>query len=491
MTKQLIRCFVLLVCILTSIQLIAQEETAGFAVITPENVTDLELGYALPGICRGYDPSGQYVITQANGVYDVYSGDLVVPLEEWSIESPASFSSDSRLFVDAMLGKVYAMPSGELLFSTQGSPSRITPDGRYVVASSDGVYDTETGERLYTLSIYAQLSPAGTYMMVNAQGVIEVSTGNVIIESDEFLKPDYQFYFSPDDRYFIDSREFTVFDLEAETYLFKVQPSDRYYTTISFSPDSQYIAVADDGIFTLPEGERVLTTDGAFPSFSPDGTLVALSDDGVYEVGTWEQVLDLSDITGVVEFTNDNNYLHFYSRRVMHIPTGDALELEVGDTTRLSPNQDLLISLDRGIYDLETFEQLVTFDFEEPYTRFVSIPFNSQQTVMARSFNFVSNAFFYDLCLVYGVAGTDWAYRSGLVETISSITAYDEPNGERVTDIFGMMIVLSQTEDGAWYRVVPDESTDSISELVPLWVRAEDVTPISMPDGIPIEDPNA
>ncbi|MEO1645117.1 MAG: hypothetical protein AAFR67_08005, partial [Chloroflexota bacterium] len=88
MTKHLTRLFALLACILCSTHLIAQESDMGFAVITPENVADLELGYALPGICRGYDPSGQYVIAQANGVYDVYSGDLVVPLEEWSIESP-------------------------------------------------------------------------------------------------------------------------------------------------------------------------------------------------------------------------------------------------------------------------------------------------------------------------------------------------------------------------------------------------------------------
>ncbi|MEL6407293.1 MAG: hypothetical protein AAFR81_23175 [Chloroflexota bacterium] len=502
MPKYLTRLFALLVCIFTSTHLIAQESDMGFAVITPENVADLELGYALPGLCGGYDPTGQYILTFGNGIYDIYTGEEVFSLEE---AFSGIFSPDGDMFI-TVNGDVYDFPSGDLRFSPDISDGdfSLSPDGRYLMVLNQtdnyniDVYDLVTQERLYTLDSSAIFSSTGAYMMVDAQGnlsdrrgVIETSTGETIIESDAFLKPEYQFYFSPDDRYFIDSREFTVFDLEAETYLFKVQPSDRYYTTIAFSPDSQYIAVADDGIFTLPEGERVLTTDGAFPSFSSDGTLVALSDDSVYEVGTWEQVLDLSDITGVVEFTNDNNYLHFYSRRVMHITTGEALELEVGDTTRLSPNQDLLISLDRGIYDLESFEQLVTFDFEEPYTRFVSIPFNPQQTVMARSFNFVSNAFFYDLCLVYGVAGTDWAYRSGLVTAENAIPVYNAPNGEEITDISDMLVVFSQTEDGAWYRVSVDGAVDLDLEPPPLWISADDVTPISMPEGIPIEDPNA
>ncbi|MEL6524890.1 MAG: hypothetical protein AAFQ07_04180, partial [Chloroflexota bacterium] len=124
MTKYLTRLFALLICIFTSIQLIAQEDTAGFPVITPENVTDLELGYALPDVCDGYDPTGDYIQTFA-GTYEIATGERVAP--------NGMFSPDVSTLVFRG-GNIYDFPSGDLRFSTNGYNTTLSPDGRYVHA---------------------------------------------------------------------------------------------------------------------------------------------------------------------------------------------------------------------------------------------------------------------------------------------------------------------------------------------------------------------
>ncbi|MEO1165402.1 MAG: hypothetical protein AAFV98_16570, partial [Chloroflexota bacterium] len=174
MIKHLTRLFALLVCILASTHLIAQESDTGFAVITPENVADLELGYALPGLCGGYDPTGQYILTFGNGIYNINTGEEVFSLEE---AFSGIFSPDGDMFI-TVNGDVYDFPSGDLRFSPDISDGyfSLSPDGRYLMVLNQtdnynmDVYDLVTQERLYTLDSSAIFSSTGAYMMVDAQG---------------------------------------------------------------------------------------------------------------------------------------------------------------------------------------------------------------------------------------------------------------------------------------------------------------------------------
>ncbi|MEL6524888.1 MAG: hypothetical protein AAFQ07_04170, partial [Chloroflexota bacterium] len=326
------------------------------------------------------------------------------------------------------------------------------------------------------------------------QGVLEISTGHAVTAEGRRVKGSYHYEFSLDDRYFVDSIERIVVDLENNEDLFEIPASDSSDLLATFSPDSTYLAVVGEGVYTLPTGEHVFDSpDSSNVNFSPDGTLVAFSSDGVYEVGTWEQVLALTDEWGGKPyFSDDNTYLHLYQTGVYNVVTGE--RLEIPSYSRLSPNGDLMIDFDDGIYDLATQEEVYTFEFDEfsimgPAPRF----FNTQQTVMARSLVYSSDDKFYFFCLIYGVEGTDWAYRSGMVNAENKIVAYvDTPNGEELNTLDGILIVLAQTEDSRWYRVAFVGAGSYDGEILPpLWISAEDVTPISMPEGIPIEDPNA
>ncbi|MEO1165400.1 MAG: hypothetical protein AAFV98_16560 [Chloroflexota bacterium] len=484
MTKHLTRLFALLACILASTHLIAQEFDMGFAVITPENVADLELGYAIPGWCDGYNSSGTYLYISNNGMYDLATGEQIL--------KEGTLSADGNVLLNA--SGVYRYPSEELIFATEGVGNTFIRDERYVLSLFDGVYDFATGERIFQISAIARPSSTGEYLYVDEEGVYETSTGDLVMHDPVNRQSSYDYYrFSPDDRYFINELELTIFDLENREYILDIEPSEPTMST-AFSPDSRYLAVAGKGVYSLPDGEQVLVSEGNRTSFSPDGTLVAFNGDAVYEVDSWQEVITIEEGDGSPQFTADNQYLHIFSWGAYHIPTGDFFEIENrGSFTRLSPNGDLLIDVSNGIYDLETAEQRLTFDFAESFILgSVPTPFNASQTILARSYNnFTYTQGLYAMCLVYGVAGSDWAYRSGLVTTENAIPVYDAPNGEEITDISEILLVFSQTADGAWYRISPAGGINFDREFVPLWIRAEDVTPISMPEGIPIEDPNA
>ncbi|MEL7434307.1 MAG: hypothetical protein AAFN11_10215, partial [Chloroflexota bacterium] len=105
MTKHLTRLFALLACILASTHLIAQEFDMGFAVITPENVADLELGYAIPGWCDGYNSSGTYLYISNNGMYDLATGEQIL--------KEGTLSADGNVLLNA--SGVYRYPSEELI----------------------------------------------------------------------------------------------------------------------------------------------------------------------------------------------------------------------------------------------------------------------------------------------------------------------------------------------------------------------------------------
>ncbi|MEO1166701.1 MAG: hypothetical protein AAFV98_23180, partial [Chloroflexota bacterium] len=268
-----------------------------------------------------------------------------------------------------------------------------------------------------------------------------------------------------------------------------LQSNDNGYdfpAQVSFSPDSMYLAVEQDGIYTLPDGEKVFTTtDGWTANFSSDGTVVGFADDGIYEVGTWEKLFNIEGGLQGPYFTLDSEYVFVNEWGVYQVEIGELLEIPYR-YFQVSPNNDLFISSYDGIYELDTWNKLVTFETLSPSPPFAS--YNAEQTVIA--YQYINREFEDSLnsaCLLYGVAGANWAYRSGLVQSDSLISAYNVPDGNEMNQISGFIVVYAQTQDNTWYKVTMGNSFEG--ELTPIWIRADDVTPISMPEGIPIESP--
>jgi len=95
----------------------AQDGLANFALITPENVADLEMGFAFEGECQEFSPDGTRLAT-TRGVYDLASGRRLLPI----VEHP---------------------------YHHRG----FSPDGTLVAVGSDGGYDIASGQPRFTALI--------------------------------------------------------------------------------------------------------------------------------------------------------------------------------------------------------------------------------------------------------------------------------------------------------------------------------------------------
>ncbi|MBZ0305254.1 MAG: toll/interleukin-1 receptor domain-containing protein, partial [Anaerolineae bacterium] len=83
---------------------------AGFVPITEENMSRVALGYAVPGSCNNLSPDGAFILT-SKGMYD--------------------------------------LKTGEQQFAPSGEYSFFSPDGRWLAVGEDGVYEVETGQKMF------------------------------------------------------------------------------------------------------------------------------------------------------------------------------------------------------------------------------------------------------------------------------------------------------------------------------------------------------
>jgi len=88
-------------------------------------------------------------------------------------------------------------------------------------------------------------------------------------------------------------------------------------------------------------------------------------------------------------------------------------------------------------------------------------------------------------CAVWSPADYPWLYRSGLIATDGSIPVYGAPSADAavlVEGYQGELIVFARTVDDEWYKVMDDDMNAG-------WVSTEDIEVISMPEGVPVENP--
>lgn len=102
-------------------------------------------------------------LADARGVYDVHTGEQQFEMDIWN---SAAFSPDSQSVVGADGG--YALPSGEPLFELSGASVNFNVDGSLIASVDNHIYDTATGEAVFTTLGLSTFSPAGNFLSVKA-----------------------------------------------------------------------------------------------------------------------------------------------------------------------------------------------------------------------------------------------------------------------------------------------------------------------------------
>jgi WD40 repeat protein len=364
------------------------------ATITSDNVSQLELGYVLPGYCGSFSPDEQYIHT-LNGIYDVSTGQRS-PLPH---SMPMQFSPDSKLI--AVFGEgVYEIDSGKFRFpiSVNGT---FSPDSSAIAVELDGVYDVKTGKLLLSSSGIGIFSPDSKLIAEAQDGVYVVATGERLFPITDWG------HFSPDGKYIAVAHD-GVYEVETGQRLFA---TPGIYGGPIFSPDGTSLVVADEGVYEVPSGHRRFALSRVYyPVFSPDGKLIAASMDGIYDARTGERIFEIQNTSTVLDFSSDGSLISIEDEGI-YDATGKKLSSIFG---RFSPSNDFLTRTIR------------VGPVQEP------------------------------ACIIYSISGHHWPYRSGMVRAKDdSITLLSKsPDGEYSSTASGELPVFARTSDNKWFEVI-------------------------------------
>jgi hypothetical protein len=385
--------------------------------ITP--TTEVEVGLGFPHYCGSFSGDSQFLVVQNDGIYDTRTWERVL-----EIPTVARFNPDSTLVAVEGEG-VYETDTFERVFESSSTNSMTFSDnGNYLLIENVGVYEVETWEQVLVLGDgLALLSPDGTTVMVADRGIYDVETGDALLIGTGLT---------------------------------------------FFSPDSTLAAVVSDGVYDLATGERLLPLYGA-GHFSNDGKLLVVWYEGVYEVGTWTLRFTVSN---VAQSSPDNSLIVVFGDGVYNASSGTKLYAIQGNIAAFDSTSTLLAVGGDYTYVADTGERL--FALPTYGSSPIVVPLFSPDGTLLSTNTMGS-------CVIYGVVGTDWAYRSGVVHIDNALHLHESPSGSELeSTVHGDEIVFARSSDSNWFQVLSDD-------LVLGWIPASQVEIRSMPDGVPIE----
>jgi hypothetical protein len=447
------------------------QETIGqthFARITLENLSEVELGYALPTGCGDFSPDGMLMAVSGDGLYDLATGQrrFAVSGTKGTI---LEFSPDGH-FLAIYDDGLYEISSGEMVLDFSGKSPFFSPDGTLLAVSEDGLYDIQTREKV--LQIAEQygpypnpiFSPDGTLLAATRDHVYDIVNMRKLYATDGF-----ELSFSQDSKWLITNKG--IYD--ARTGELKIPVCK--YCGAAISMSGSLLAIAGDGVYELPSfvkrfdignADKYLDT----PEFSPDETIVI--SDAAYDVGTGERLASVT-VPGV--FSQDGSFFAAEWDNLYDTTTWDAIvELERYAYFALSDSV-VVVGWD-GIYATSTGSRFNSV--AQGYVRFNSS--DNLITVIddwipARKFQIPTK-----YCLIYGLPNSDWPFRSGLAHVGERTNLRESPNLNSAivtTTSDTDLPIFATTAARDWYRV--DDNS---------WVAARVVQTISLPDDVPIEE---
>jgi|GEM_PF-6192278 len=352
----LLACFCLM---LPGMSLRAQTD---FGVITADSIGGLVPMHMLDGACGAFHPQGALMATET-GLHNLATGTQRIDISdvEDRIYGSPYFSPDGRWLV--MGDSIYAVDSGTVLYQFERPDLQnvyFSDNGRYA-HSYDISFDTQTwltidttelpdfvlfgsydGERRAGIDfktgngIPRYLSGGEAYHVQVDEGIYELSTGELILLPDDLSNPALleSGVFSPDDSLFFTGgeglEEYLVYHVPSFelAYEMSFDAGHSGRLSIAFSPDSQYFAEQDEGVYLAETGELLFEIAGN-PVFSPDSTVVGTGD-GLYRLPDGEQIMAFEDGVLIQDFTLDSRLVAISPGGVFDLVTGEQ-NLDTGE----------------------------------------------------------------------------------------------------------------------------------------------------------------
>jgi hypothetical protein len=396
-----------------------------------------------------------------------------------------TFSADAR-FIATTQG-VFEVATGERLFALD-TPARTVFDstGAYLAVPGDGVYSVPSGEHILSFSnpqaAFAAFSPASTVVAVDNDGVYDLATGErrfrITRGNPLFVQLDTQQYIATD---------FFLYELATGTEHPRVG-------TLPFRPDLPRFQIDDEVYGIMPDGSGF-----TIPALlSPDGAAIAVRFDGVYDAQTGEKWFTLPDVATTQQFYDlrfsvDSRYLRLGDDTIYALPNGEIGKLVNMDDffpadtgISFSPDARLQIRRNEGVADVARDELLFKIAADEIVP---SVFFSADGSLIA----VVHPAISPSACVLWA-----WDDHPYVAQTGTLIARYEtdvrltpDEGGRRLayTLRLGEYRVVARNPDSSAYKVagvglVRGSSTEE--NIVAGWVSAKFVLDVVVPDALPV-----
>lgn len=208
------------------------------------NVTAGDLEFSLNVDWATFSPNGRFVVALGDGVYEVGTWRKLFPIESGSI----LWSHDSRLLAVSNEA-VYNTSTGEIVFDISSFEYHMnlafSPDDRLLAISGNAVYDATTWEQRFLISEnsnYVTFSHDGKYLVASMDGIIDLTTGERL-----FYTPVGDYAFSPNSDLLAIAGD-GLYQVSSGEKLFYIPSGD-----VTFSPDGTIFIVSFRQEFDVKE----------------------------------------------------------------------------------------------------------------------------------------------------------------------------------------------------------------------------------------------
>lgn len=356
---------------------VAQAQDNELQPVTASNIDRLTSMQVLDDTCIGFDKDESIIVT-SSGLFDLTSGEPRIDSEFVNLSADPEWSpfSPNEQWIISVDG-IYAAATGERVFPLADSQVFIAFSEDGSLMHIDGItYSTETWEQVDPIliadfeffvdlesnryiwrdftsgnGIPTYLSSQGNYWVHVVDGMYRTDTGEkidlptplqnpVVLESGVFSPNDLIFFVYDDTRGLTTAYRTQSFE---KAYELPVTIGRQGRLSVPFSADGLFFGVTGDAVYQAYTGERLLEVLGT-PVFGDK--LVAVYPGGVFELFSGEKRFDVPQNVGEMRFSADSSLLYAGTNipeiLIYDVQTGEIVQSLNGNVLTISPQEHFL-----------------------------------------------------------------------------------------------------------------------------------------------------